>query len=275
MYVKTAKGQEEIQSRTYKLPFNLRKLLIMVDGHSTTGEIIERLTALGHTALLGNMIPAFVELEAGEFIAFCTSPTSQTAPASNAAGGALSAASLAEQATAPPFNLDKAKNFTRSILLSTLDPSAGQQIERIEATATAEELRTELDAVHEMLPKVLSKRQAEQVWKHLEPIMQPLTENARSTASASPKIAPVTSPAVPQFNLDKAKHLIRFTLLGAMGPSAERRIERVEAAATPEALRAELEAIYIMLPKVLSKRQAEQVWKQFEPIMLSILLPPT
>ena len=133
VYVKTAKGQEEIQSRTYKLPFNLRKLLIMVDGHSTTGEIIERLTALGHTALLGNMIPAFVELEAGEFIAFCTSPTSQTAPASNAAGGALSAASLAEQATAPPFNLDKAKNFTRSILLSTLDPSAGQQIERIEA----------------------------------------------------------------------------------------------------------------------------------------------
>ena len=161
VYVKTAKGQEEIQSRTYKLPANLRKLLIMVDGCSTAGEMIERLTSLGDMTL------ALAELEAGGFIAFRTSPTSRTVPASNPAGGVLPAASLAE----PQFNLDKAKSFARSILLSAMGPSAGRRIERIEAATTVEELRLELDAIHEMLPKVLSRRQAEQAWKQLEPIM--------------------------------------------------------------------------------------------------------
>ncbi|MCB1822594.1 MAG: hypothetical protein KDI73_13615 [Candidatus Competibacteraceae bacterium] len=165
VYVKTAKGQEEIQSRTYKLPANLRKLLIMVDGCSTAGEMIERLTSLGDMTL------ALAELEAGGFIAFRTSPTSQTIPASNTAGGALPVTSLAEQAAEPQFNLDKAKSFARSILLSAMGPSAGRRIERIEAATTVEELRLEVDAIHEMLPKVLSKRQAEQAWKQLEPIM--------------------------------------------------------------------------------------------------------
>jgi len=58
-----------------------------------------------------------------------------------------------------------------------------------------------------------------------------------------------------------------------MGPTAGRRIERIDATTTPEQLRAELDDIHDMLPKVLSKRQAEQIWRQLEPIMLSIDLP--
>lgn len=59
-----------------------------------------------------------------------------------------------------------------------------------------------------------------------------------------------------------------------MGPTAVRRIERIEAATTPEQIRAELDAIRDMLPKVISKRQAEQVWRQLEPIMVSLHTPP-
>ncbi|HRX71655.1 MAG TPA: hypothetical protein P5329_10860 [Candidatus Competibacteraceae bacterium] len=165
MYIKTVKGQEEIQNRTHKLPVNLRKLLIMVNGRSTAREMIERLTSLGDMTL------AFAELEAGGFITFHTSPTPLTAVASGSADRVLPDLSLTGEVAEPRFNLDKAKSFTRSILLGAIGPSAGRRIERVEATTTAEELRVELEAIYEMLPKVLSKRQAEQTWKQLEPIM--------------------------------------------------------------------------------------------------------
>ena len=47
VYLKTAKGQEEIQSRIHKLPAYARRLLIMVDGRSTAADLISRLTMLG------------------------------------------------------------------------------------------------------------------------------------------------------------------------------------------------------------------------------------
>lgn len=286
VYIKTAKGQEEIQRRIYKLSASLRKLLIMVDGHSTALAMTERLTSMG------DITPALTELETGGFIASLT-PAKPSPPAPVAIPvakllpstenpqsermllqniweiddnpsvlppGSSSAASVPQSR----FNLDKAKGFIRSILLSAMGPSAERRIDRVEATTSVEELRVELDAIHELLPKVLSKRQAEQVWKQLEPIMQPV----------APLSSQTVLPTQHAFNLDKAKGLIRFTLLGAMGPSAERRIDRVDAVTTAEALRVELEAIHEMLPKVLPKRQAEQVWKQLEPIIFSIALPP-
>ena len=47
-----------------------------------------------------------------------------------------------------------------------------------------------------------------------------------------------------------------------------------EATTTREELRLELDAIRDMLPKALSRRQAEQTWRQLEPIMISIAAPP-
>ena len=291
IYIKTAKGQEEIQHRTCHLAASLRKLLIMVDGHSTADQMAERL------ASMGNIIPSLAQLETEGFI----SPRSpdnaapslpNRPPAAQLSSQVLPAAALPTDThpsplarstedshsegmliasvwdadTRPPapeqpaFNLDKAKGFTRAILLSALGPSAEYRIGRIEAANTVEALRVELDAIRDALPKLLG-HQAESVWKQLEPAMLPLA-------------VPPSTVAAPAFNFDKAKGLIRFTLLGAMGPSAARRIERVEAAKTLEALRSELESIHEMLPKVLSKRQAEQVWKQLEPIIFSIALPP-
>lgn len=43
---KTAKGEEEIHSRAYKLKHNLRHVLILVDGASTVQELIDRGAAL-------------------------------------------------------------------------------------------------------------------------------------------------------------------------------------------------------------------------------------
>jgi hypothetical protein len=73
-----------------------------------------------------------------------------------------------------------------------------------------------------------------------------------------------------EFNLDKAKGFARFVVLGALGPVAARRIQRIEAATNVQELRVELDDLREQLPQLLSKRQAKQVWEQLEPLMLSI-----
>ena len=249
IYSKTAKGLEEIQTRIHKLPAHLRRLLIMVDGHSTAAEMISRLTTLGEVEL------ELDQLATDGFIAVLASKPAAPDP------------------TAPPappaFNLDQAKSRIYSILLATMGPAAAHRIECVEAAATPEQLRVELEVIRDILSKVLSKSQAEQAWQQLEPMMPPLERQA----SIPHHGATPSATAAPTFNLDKAKGFIRSILLGAMGPTAARRIERIEATTTPEELRLELDAIRDMLPKVISKRQAEQTWRQLEPLMLSINAP--
>lgn len=301
VYIKTAKGQEEIQKRTYKLSASLRRLLIMVDGRSTAAEMIERLSSMG------DITPTLIELETSGFIASLSPPEPPAAPVSVATPVTKPPASSADPQSErmllqniweidnwtgasspgssstsggipqPQFNLEKAKGFIRSILLAAMGPSAGRRVDRVEATTSAEELRVELDAIREMLPKVLSKRQAELAWKQLEPILLPFTlllpQGASPSGAAIQTALPTASSTHPSFNLDKAKELILFTLLSAMVPNAERWIARINAVTTTKTLQAELEAIHEMLPKVLSRREAEQAWKQLEPIILSIALP--
>lgn len=364
IYVKTSKGQTEVQKRIYKLPASLRKVLIMVDGHSSAGEMLERLSAMG------DISGALLELEASGFIAgllpHVESHTPSTASATNSAVPAanvdnddpkserlllqniwdsddaayLSASAPQVKSAAAAFQLAKAKGFVRSTLLAALGPAAARRIERVEATTTVEELRVELDGIREMLPTVLSKRQAEQVWRQLEPLMLPLSsapatpaspaqalsalqraqQTLRQTLTKHPapnteywmqrltsassvevlqieldvfiamlprifsrqqaaqvnaELAPllatlVAAPSAETFNLNKARDVVRYTLLAAMGATAARRIERIDTISELGEFAKELEAIREMLPKVLSKRDAEQAWKQLLPVLESL-----
>lgn len=63
IYSKTAKGSEEIASRTYRLPARLRTLLILVDGRLTGEDLVLRAAQLGHGP------DAFEQLEREAFIA--------------------------------------------------------------------------------------------------------------------------------------------------------------------------------------------------------------
>ena len=280
VYIKTAKAQEEVQSRTYKLSANLRRLLIMVDGRSTAADLIDRLT------MLGDVAASLADLEAAGFIA----TSAPRAPATETA--TPDPVSQPTSSAQPSFNLDAAKHVIHSALLTAIGPAAEYWSECVEASATPEQLRLEFDAIHELLPRLLPQEQAEQTWRQMEPVMLSLerwlTNRANSAGPtplpANPPVAATPAPVAAgsgaasasepgEFNLDKAKAVIRFTLLGAMGPTASRRIERVDATTTVAALRLELDGIRDMLPKVLSKRQAEQTWRQLEPIMLSISPP--
>ena len=148
--VKTAKGQEEIRTKTYKLPARLRRLLIMVDGQSTIGETMVRLAALDD-----DLETHFSTLLAEGFLA-----------PRDAAPSIVTV--LSQQ---PEFNLAKAKGFARFVILGVLGPAGARRAQRIEAANTPGELRAELDDLRDALPALLSKRQARDAWAQLEPLM--------------------------------------------------------------------------------------------------------
>ena len=153
--IKTTKGQEEIRTKAFKLSARLRRLLIMVDGHSTVGATLSRLASLGDDteSLLDSLV-------ADGFLAPRYAATPGTAPS------AVPAFISQEE-----FNLEKAKGFARYVVLGSLGPVGARRVERIDAAKSAGELRAELDDLREILPKLLPKRQAKEVWDQLEPLM--------------------------------------------------------------------------------------------------------
>lgn len=173
--IRTAKGQEEIRTRAFNLPSHLRRLLIEVDEHSTVGETLTRLAALGEDiqiqqldALLagGFVAPQHSAIETGgyslddwEQVAEEYGTPDDTAPAG---------VPVHHHAQ---YNLEKAKGFARFVLLGALGPAAHRRVERIDAATDVHELRAELDDLRDMLPQVLSKHQAQEVWEQLEPLM--------------------------------------------------------------------------------------------------------
>ncbi len=172
--IKTPKGLQEVGSRTYKLPSAMRRILIMVNGHSTVAELSENLMRFGEIESI------LMHLEAEGFIAPnpASSPLPETSrrpipetsrrPTDISQQPTVASSPLGPQ---PKFNLEKAKGFIRFVLLGAMGPTAERRINRIEATTTPEELRVELDAIHDMLHEVLSKKEAQQAWRQLAPIM--------------------------------------------------------------------------------------------------------
>ena len=150
VFIKTAKGPEEIRTRATQLPAKLRRLLIMVDGFSTIGQLMARLAALDD-----DLETHFAALIADGYLA----------PRDASPGMASKIAPATE------FNLVKAKGFARFVILGAMGPAGARRAAAIEAVKTTEELRVSLDELREALPHLLPKRQAKHVWDQLEPLM--------------------------------------------------------------------------------------------------------
>lgn len=173
--LKTVKGLDEIQNKVYGLTPKRRRVLIMVDGRMTVAEMLDRLAALGADleAQLENLLAEGFLAPANAAIA----PAPATAPGAKTAADASAGPPV--EAVIPQFaefNLDKAKGFARYVVLGALGPVGGKRAARIEQARSAGELRAELDELREVLPKLMPKRQAEQIWKQLEPLMLSITE---------------------------------------------------------------------------------------------------
>lgn len=171
--LKTVKGLDEIQNKVYGLTPKRRRVLIMVDGRMTVAEMLDRLSALG--ADLETHLESLLD-EGFLAPAGTLAPAVATAVATPAAVAVESPAVEAVIPQFAEFNLDKAKGFARYVVLGALGPVGSKRAARIEQTLSAGELRAELDELRDVLPKLMPKRQAEQVWKQLEPLMLSITE---------------------------------------------------------------------------------------------------
>lgn len=62
VYIKTAKGQQEVATRAFQLPSRVRSLLVMVDGKANAEQLV------ANTATLGDSSAFFAQLIEGGFI---------------------------------------------------------------------------------------------------------------------------------------------------------------------------------------------------------------
>lgn len=174
LLIRTAKGQEEIRTKAFNIPSHLRRLLIEVDEHSTVGETLTRLAALGddvQSQLDALLAEGFIALQhsAIETGGYNLDDWEQVAEEYGTPDDTAPAGVPVHHHA--QFNLEKAKGFARFVLLGALGPAAYRRVERIDAAKDVHELRGELDELRDMLPHLLSKRQAQEVWEQLEPLM--------------------------------------------------------------------------------------------------------
>ncbi len=181
--IKTAKGKEEVRSKAFNLSPNLRRLLFLVDGHSTVAATLSRLAILGEDAE-----SALDTLRAEGYVA--PRPTGSDPDACSLSDdpgpdeSPTDRRSTRSGATAVPsrFNLDKAKGFARFIVLGYLGTVGAHRVERIDAARSAADLRAELLDLRDALPKLLQKHQAKHAWDQLEPLMLSMV----STSTGAP-----------------------------------------------------------------------------------------
>lgn len=195
IYVKTSKGQIEVQKRIYKLPASLRRLLIMVDGHSTVGQMLERFSSMG------DINGALLELECGGFIAGLLPPdkqTTTTAVASTDSDDRLRPQNIrngadATYAAAPELGstdaqckMEKEQEFVYSsleqwqrtiqqILSKYTAPNTEYWMERFMSAPSKEVLQIELEVFNTMLPRIFSRKQAAQLVEELAPLLKAMT----------------------------------------------------------------------------------------------------
>lgn len=163
--IKTAKGQDEIRTKAFKLSARLRRMLIMVDGHASVEQLLQRFESLGD-----DVESQLESLVSDGFLA-PREPVGASASAGASTGAPAAKPAPAFGQIGAEFNLEKAKGFARFVVLGSLGPVGARRVERIDAAKSAAELRAELDDLRDILPKLLPKRQAKQVWEQLEPLM--------------------------------------------------------------------------------------------------------
>lgn len=150
VYGKTAKGQEEISTRSYKLPQKQRLVLILVDGKLSVGQHQEK------AGPLGDVVAILDELERGGFIA-----RQGGGPPAAAAAPAPAAAAPAAGAGLPLKDITRNLN---KLIHDYLGPDGDMFTEKIEKCRTREEVLSYYASVQVALREILGKRRAEELY---------------------------------------------------------------------------------------------------------------
>lgn len=155
---KTAKGLEEVEKRTHKLPGRLRAVLFMVDGQRSTGEMLDQAGALAEQ-LEGQL----TELVAQGFIEPIR-PAESTAPANPAASIAkpaptstsLSFPPLSAATPAPKPTISAPAPSARPTTPPPPPPPTATQLREVPVTATLPTLDS-VPVMKEKLSRLLAQ----------------------------------------------------------------------------------------------------------------------
>ena len=146
VYIKTAKGAEEIASRSHGLSSRVRAMLIIVDGRRNATVLLaqnpERGEAESHLAVLLD----------GGFIAAVNQPAAAEPPP----------AAAFQPASAPPADLATLKQYISSTLHDVLGPDADIFTVKVESAKNLPELRTLSEKLVDVIRNAGGKKKAEE-----------------------------------------------------------------------------------------------------------------
>lgn len=143
VYIKTARGSEEIASRSQGLSSRARAMLIMIDGRRSAATLLaqsgEKAEAEAHLAALldGGFIAAVAQPEAAASVAAPMAPQAEHA-----------------------FDITTIKQYISTTLHAVLGPDADLFTKKVDAAKSAEELRTLSEKLSDVVLQVGGKKKA-------------------------------------------------------------------------------------------------------------------
>lgn len=138
IYVKTAKGQEEVATRAFQLPSRVRTLLVMVDGKTSAEQLV------ANTAALGDSATFFTMLVEGGFV----EPVAAPAPAPSV--------------KPPPKELVRAVS---RMVTDILGPAGDSLTLRLEKAVSLEEFAKLVEHCRGMIESAAGKKKGDMFWE--------------------------------------------------------------------------------------------------------------
>lgn len=286
VYVKSAKGQEEVDKRTYKLPLKLRSLLIMINGKVSAGEIIEYGGSLG-----GGMDVLLGQLLEGGFIEPAQPPA------------ALLAASSPVPAPAPSSDrgtsLLAAKNAIKKLVYDQLGPDADMVVGKLEKCESRLQLVAYCDTCKDIVEAALGKTKGQALWVKAKESIETAFAGVEEAAAAAPQAAPAAMPRpvsppapkaaapavapqpassagspprkeVDQWIFEKARGEISRLVFDTLGPDGEMMAMKIEKTVSMSELKGLMEKTYEVVRGVRGKQKAEDTRTRIEGLIAAV-----
>ncbi|MEO8384560.1 MAG: hypothetical protein ABI583_04920 [Betaproteobacteria bacterium] len=147
VFVKTDKGHEEIDKRTYRLNFKHRTALIQVDGEHTVGELLEKIPGDGSSILEDLLRDGFIASTNGKAAAVAAEPARE-----------------APVAGVSEFNLETAKRNAVKAIESVLGPGGESFAVAIERCKTRSEFALQAQQTRTIIERVGGARKGAEFW---------------------------------------------------------------------------------------------------------------
>lgn len=148
VFVKTAKGVEEIEKRTYRLGFRHRTALIQVDGHNAVEALLPKIPGDGFVLLEALLNDGFIARADGRSTSVASAPKASAAPAIATAG----------------VDLEAAKRRAAKSIESLLGPDGDALAVGIERTQTVGEFAIRAARTRGIIEQMLGATRAKEFW---------------------------------------------------------------------------------------------------------------